>query len=273
MNKVAILYICTGDYIKFWKGFFTTYEERFLPESEKHYFVFTDAKHLEIGENNPHVHIISQEPLEWPGATLYRFKMFLRIEKELASFNYLFFMNSNLICIETIHEDEFLPKEENLLVVLHPGYFNKKRHYNLPYERRKKSTAYISFFSKTATRYFAGGINGGKTEAFLALIRELNDCIDQDDKNHIVAIWHDESHLNRYVSQHTNYRMLTPAYAYPENWNLPFEKKILILEKKNYIKLDPKKSQPNNNVKPSLFLITLAKIYEKIWSLFGSEKA
>ena len=58
--------------------------------------------------------------------------------------------------------------------------------------------------------------------------------IDQDDKNGIVAVWHDESHLNRYLSETfalDQLKTLTPSYCYPESWNLPFKKKILALDK------------------------------------------
>lgn len=43
MNKVAVLYICTGKYDVFWKDFYISYEKYFLPDCEKHYYVFTDA--------------------------------------------------------------------------------------------------------------------------------------------------------------------------------------------------------------------------------------
>lgn len=44
MNKsIGILYICTGPYILFWKDFYESFEEKFLPSYQKKYFVFTDA--------------------------------------------------------------------------------------------------------------------------------------------------------------------------------------------------------------------------------------
>lgn len=44
MKKIAILYICTGKYDIFWEDFYKTSEKYFLNNSEKHYFVFTDAQ-------------------------------------------------------------------------------------------------------------------------------------------------------------------------------------------------------------------------------------
>ncbi|MDR3168432.1 MAG: hypothetical protein LBU27_01340 [Candidatus Peribacteria bacterium] len=39
---------------------------------------------------------------------------------------------------------------------------------------------------------------------------------DEDLKNNLVAVRHDESHLNKYIYMNTNYRLLNPSYLYPE---------------------------------------------------------
>ena len=44
--KVAILYLCSGDYSIFWEKFFRSYEKKFLPECHKEYFVFTDKEKI-----------------------------------------------------------------------------------------------------------------------------------------------------------------------------------------------------------------------------------
>jgi len=49
--------------------------------------------------------------------------------------------------------------------------------------------------------------------------------------NDIIAVWHDESHLNKYMIDKTPV-IMTPAYGYPQDWSLPFEEKIRILDKK-----------------------------------------
>ena len=50
--KIAILYICTGKYNIFWKDFYTSCEKNFIPNSEKHYFVFTDAENIDFEKVN-----------------------------------------------------------------------------------------------------------------------------------------------------------------------------------------------------------------------------
>ena len=58
-------------------------------------------------------------------------------------------------------------------------------------------------------------------------------------KRQIVAIWHDESHWNKYlISNPDIYKELDCDYCYPESpiedpnrWNLPYKKIIIALHK------------------------------------------
>lgn len=236
--RVAILYICTGKYVTFWEDFYKSSEEKFLQLSEKEYFVFTDALQL-YGENeNSRIHRIYQENLGWPGNTLFRFRMFDSIKEQLKNFAYVFFMNANTVITADITEQEFLPQNEDLLVVQHPGFY-KQNARKFPYERRKESSAYIPKGQGQA--YVYGAVNGGKADCFLKMASELKEDIQRDYKKGIIAKWHDESHLNHYVWKHGNYKLLTPAYAYPEIYTLPFEKKITLIEKNRKIELDQAK--------------------------------
>lgn len=224
----------------FWKNFYESFEKNFLNHSELEYFVFTDAYELYGEKNNDRIHRIYQENLGWPGNTLFRFRMFVGIKKWLQGFDYLFFINANTVCLKEVTEEEFLPVEQDLLVVQHPGYYRCKTR-KMPYEHREESSACIP--RGQGKHYVYGAINGGKTAAFLRMAEKLNNDIEKDYAQGIIAKWHDESHLNYYVWSEGNYRLLSPAYAYPENYNLPFEKKIIILDKSKMIELDRNKLQ------------------------------
>lgn len=54
--KVAILYICTGRYNQFFKGFYESCERNFLPNSNKEYFVWTDDDGLAEGRGNVYIY-------------------------------------------------------------------------------------------------------------------------------------------------------------------------------------------------------------------------
>ncbi|MDR1518119.1 MAG: glycosyl transferase family 6 [Dysgonamonadaceae bacterium] len=227
-QNVGILYICTGNYIIFWEGFYRSAEKYLLPGFERHYFVFTDGQ-INTFENQ-NIKVIYQEKLGWPLDTLFRFKMFLKAEDDLRTMDYLYFFNANLVLLQTAG-NEILPCEnEELTVVQHPGFFNKKRK-EFTYDTNKKSLAYIP--KEEGTVYIAGGLNGGASVPYLKMINALSANIDDDYRRKVIALWHDESHINRYIIG-KNVKILPPSYLYPEGWDIPFEKTILILDKKRF---------------------------------------
>lgn len=228
MESIAILYISTGKYICFWKNFYHSCEKNFLLGYNKEYFVFTDAINIEQ-EKNPCVHKVKQDQLGWPYDTLMRFEMFKKKVDQLKKFDYIFFFNSNMI-FSTKIDESFLPKKEGLLAVVHPSFYQKDRH-NFTYETNPKSAAYIA--DSKGSDYFMGGLNGGKSASYIALIMELAARIETDLKNKIIAVWHDESHLNNYLLD-KHVKILDSSYGYPEGWNLPYEKRIIILDKNNF---------------------------------------
>lgn len=237
-GSIAVLYICTGKYVTFWRQFFRTFQKRFITDYRKEYFVFTDAERI-FAEETENVHRIYQKLLGWPGDTLMRFHMFLSIESLLRNYDYIFFFNANCQCKSRITAEEFLPVEENLLFVQHPGMYNKTPQ-QYTYERNEKSQAYIPVGEGAV--YVCGGVNGGKAPAFLDVMKELRDRIDLDLKNGIIAIYHDESHINRYVYEHPSYKLLSPAYCNPQEWRIPYKKKIVILDKKRYFDVEKVKN-------------------------------
>lgn len=228
MRSVGILYICTGGYSRFWQGFFKSAEINLLPELSKHYFVFTDSKTL-LKRKDPNVSYIYQNQLGWPFDTLYRFKMFNSIKHRLANFDFLFFFNSNLIFLEKIG-NEILPEEEGLVGFQHPLFY-KGNPSDYPYEKNPHSLAYIP--KGAGSYYFAGGGNGGTTERYLEMISELENNISEDESNGIIAAWHDESHINKYFLD-KSVKILPPSYLYPEGFDFPFSKKVLLIDKNKY---------------------------------------
>lgn len=230
--RVAILYICTGEYVVFWKKFYRSMKRHFLPGAETHFYVFTDAKTI-FNEQDEKVHRIYQKQLGWPYDTLKRFDMFLSIQEQLQEFDYLFFFNSNIVLKRTIKKEDILPTpKEKLVFTLHPGQYSNSCN-EFTYERNPESRAYIPVGEGEV--YVAGGLNGGITENFLAMCKELKNRIDEDEKKGIIAIYHDESQINRYAYELETFKLLHPGYLYPEDWKVPYPKVGLLLAKSKYI--------------------------------------
>lgn len=255
--KIGILYICTGKYDVFFDGFYQSAEKYLMPETEKHYFVFTESS---IITSSDRIHKIYQERMGWPNDTLMRFHLFLKIEEDLKKMDYLFFFNANYTFIKPISSLELLPeqKDNNLTGQIHPVAYHKKRN-NFDYERNPKSTAFIA--ENEGSYYFAGGLIGGRTDAFLIMCHVLSSNIDKDKENDFVAVWHDESHINAYFSQ-LEPKKLHPGYCYPQGWYLPFEQKTVLLDKNKFGGHSFLRGENNKerslSLKPVLFKIKLS---------------
>lgn len=226
--KIAILYIALGRYTVFWNDFYRSCEKNFIREAEKEYFVFTDAEYLDYEENN-NVHLIYQKKRGWPFDTLMRFEMFLQIEAKLKNTDYIFFFNGNTKFFSRINSAEILPDDEHDGLVAATFDWSKE---NFTYERNPLSTAYIP--ENEGRYYFRGGVNGGKASQYLQMIKILNQNIKQDLEKNIIALWHDESHINRYLLD-KNPLVLSHYYCFDGAKSInPFKVKIIMQDKSSH---------------------------------------
>lgn len=226
--RIAILYICTGKYNQFWDGFYQSSENFFLKgKADKEYFVFTD--NMELCKDK-RVHLHYRECQGFPFDSLFRFDLFLSIEEEIKNFDHIFFFNANMQFVKPVGE-EFLPTDEdgNLTAVLHPLIL-RRPFFFYSYERNKKSLAYIPLVRHHQYHYYMGSLNGGRAKEYLELVRTCAKNTRTDYENGIIAMVHDESHLNRYLFDH-KCKALAPSYAYPEGKNMGYEPIILIRDK------------------------------------------
>ena len=231
--KVAIIFIGTAKYIDFLPLYYQECEENFLVNTQKTYFVFTDG---EISDPPENVKIYYQEHLPWPYITLKRFEIINKANEDLYNFDWVVFMDADTLVVDKITEEEFFSEKE-LFGVHHPCAFMKMPPHNEPpgaFETNPISTAWTNDFSI----YYQGCFWGGRVPYVMDLIDELEECVNQDLEKGIVAVWHDESHLNRYFSQHKDLiKLFGPEYAYPESLKqyFDFKPKIVHLAKNNSI--------------------------------------
>lgn len=224
-KNIGIIYICTGKYIQFLEDFLLSAETNFLPYHNKEYFIFTDSQ---LDNPDPtKFHIIKQDKLGWPFDTLNRFHMINSIVPQTNHLDYMYFCNANLIINESIDENVFPDLGQEMVGVNHPGQYRLPNN-EFTYERNKESLAFIPF--DEGTHYFQGCFFGGTKDAFLKMSKILQENIDKDLSKDIIALWHDESHLNRYFLNHPP-KILDPSYSNPEAFYIPFPKKIIQIDK------------------------------------------
>jgi len=222
--KVGLLIIATNKYIQFVKPLIESADRYFLSNKNVTYFIFTDQE-INI-ESNKNIVKIFVEHKEWPWMTLGRYKIFLDNSEILSKMDYLYYCDVDMIFVDYVN-DEII---SDRVATQHPGYLGER---GTP-EMRPESLAYVS--PNEEMQYFAGGFNGGNSYEFLKMSKILSTNIDKDYLNGIIAIWHDESHINRYLIDNKPTKILTPSYCYVESMCLPFEKKLVALEK-NHNKL------------------------------------
>jgi len=225
---IGILYIATGKYKIFFEKFYHSAIKNFIIDKDKRFFVFTDDP--EYFQNYNDVEVTKIDHNSFPLDSLLRFRFFNKNKSKFNNCDYLIFMNSNMIINKKISFDDFFVDNHNNCFwgVNHPGWYNQEIT-NFPYERNKKSNACIK--PGDGKIYYQGCLFAGKTYEFLFMCDYLDQMIMGDLNNNYIAIWHDESHINKFFLENTPVT-LNPSFAYPEYWHIPFEKNIIQLEKK-----------------------------------------
>ena len=137
--------------------------------------------------------------------------------------------------------DEVVTSEEVCgdLVATRHGYQSFSPANVQSFDRNPKSLAFVSPDEETVS-YYAGGFNGGKTEVFMQMAETIADRVNKDLENNVVALWHDESHMNRYLIDNPPTLDLDPTYCYAEEFigtEYPFFPGKIIALKKNHSEL------------------------------------
>lgn len=219
MASVGMLVIATNKYIRFAQQLHDSARKHFLPGHELTMFVFTNMPDVPAGTVR-----MQHEHAPWPSPTLMRYHVFTKHAETLSKMDYLYYSDVDMRFVDKVG-DEVLGE---LVATIHPGFWNKPRE-QFSYETRPESKAYIP--PGQGEYYFAGGFNGGRSNRFLAMAKEISGWVDEDAKKGMVAVWHDESYLERYMVDHPPTIRLSPSYCFPEAWDLPFPKKLLALDK------------------------------------------
>jgi hypothetical protein len=222
--KVAILLIATGER-------YHQYIEPYLESAKQFLFphdviLWTDSlKQYDV------THQIPKEAEGYPGATLNRYHTFLSAEYLLREYDFLLYCDIDMQWVAPVEESEVV--SSGITATLHPGYVGKV---GTP-ERRPESRAYIPLGA--TNKYYCGGFIGGTLEKFLWMARHCMIHIDEDTKNGITAVWHDESHSNAFLYYNCPpVKVLTPSYCWPEgcdgmycDWPESYPPKLVALTK------------------------------------------
>lgn len=219
MSKIGLLLICTGKYDVFLKPLLESADKYFMNGEDVTYFLFSDKEF-----EHPKLQVTKIGHTPWPGPTLFRYHTFLKIEEELSKMDYLFYCDIDMLFVDCV--DNTILSDR--IATIHPGFKGGR---GTP-EYRQNSTAFVG--SNEHMVYYAGGFNGGSSSEFLKMCKHISNNINIDLRNGVVAIWHDESHMNRYFIDNNPTNVLDPGYCYPDYpppYIIPYQKKLLALVK------------------------------------------
>jgi histo-blood group ABO system transferase len=211
--NVGLIIIATQKYIEFVPRLLESIEKFFLKGHDVEIFLFTDCQF------SGNVTIIPTQHKPWPWMTLGRYHLIQQL-KNYPQKDFYYYIDADMALLDSVGDEIFGER----VAAIH-GKFKKKPG---NYDRNPQSLAYISEqeISKNALApYYCGGFQGGSN--YLDDAAELARRIDIDDKNSVMAAWHDESHWNRYLLDVPPTIVLSDAYCSQKEKNA----KILIVKK------------------------------------------
>lgn len=217
--KIGLLIIATNKYSQFLQPLITSADKFFVKNEDVTYFIFTN-QNLEI-ESNRNIIKINVDHKEWPWMTLGRYKIFSNNSEELSKMNYLYYCDADMRFVNDVGNEIISER----VATQHPGYYGAR---GTP-ETNSLSLACV--FPHEQMEYFAGGFNGGTSEEYLKMANHISNNIETDYSKNLIAIWHDESHINRYFIDNPPTKILNPSYCYGESMNIPFKRKLVALDK------------------------------------------
>lgn len=205
-KKVGLLIIATNKYTEFLPHLLASADEYFLSTQHVEYFIFTNHESINVRSKRK-INFIDIKHKPWPWMTLGRYDMFDKNKSSFKNMDYLYYCDADMRFCDTVG-DEIL---SDRVVTQHPGFCGDR---GSP-ESNPRSLAYVR--PDEQMQYFAGGFNGGTADEFLKMSKKLSQNIQADHDNGIIATWHDESHMNRYMIDNKPTKILGSEYCTPSN--------------------------------------------------------
>ena len=216
--KIGIIIISTGEkYHKYYEKLSNTIKEKFCPEIDKKIILFTDQDYAN-DENHVTVKI---KHLPNPLTTLMRFHYFVMARSFMEDCNFLYYIDCDIEVVTKIEFKEVKPDSiDQIVAVRHPWAQSKDNRWIV--EDDPESTAYI----ENVENYCQGCFFGAYKDKFFELTDYCNENINKNLSNNLIARWHDESHLNKYIND-KNIKILDWKYVTPySKENLPIARMI-----------------------------------------------
>ncbi|WP_352422611.1 alpha-1,2-fucosyltransferase [Proteiniphilum sp.] len=209
--KIGIIYIAIGEYEKFWDIFYPSCQAFFCVDAEKGYEIFTDSERLS-GLNYPNVTVYKVADEGFVANVSSKSRFMLSIKNRLVLYDYIFFLNGNFRFLSPIYSKEVVSSSSDFaFTALSFDEYLCKDPDMYPYDRNPECHACIA--EGEGERYYQGGFFGGCHREIMEFNRWAVERIEEDLKKGVVAKFHDESYLNKYLINKKPH-ILNDEYAY-----------------------------------------------------------
>lgn len=211
-SSVALTVFAVGRYLD-------AYLETFLNSSEHHfmlglpvtYYVFTDMPEkvptISLGPHRNLKVMKVDRHSRWQDISMMRMKTITDIiESEIRHhFTHVFCFDVDQTFVGRFGSEVL----GDSVALLHAHYYHLPKNL-FTYDRNPKSKAYM----ETGDFYYHAAVFGGTWKSVKAISKACYKSIMEDKENNVEALWHDESHLNRYFYVHKPSRLLSPEYCW-----------------------------------------------------------
>jgi hypothetical protein len=227
MKKIGLYIIATNNYNNLLDPLFIDLNEIYGKLSEYQVWINLATDQLQNPHNLSKIYkhlkfnIKAIPSYSFPDATLLRYKI-INSFKNISTYDYCVYIDCDMKVHKNFLDSKIMDRYK-ITLVKHPvfninaslkGFFYAITSRNILYqyfksikvqpfklgtwENDKKSLAYVPYFKRKT--YVHGAVWFGDPTSFSHLCGELEERVDIDRRNRIIAIWHDESHLNWYAS-------------------------------------------------------------------------
>ena len=239
MSDYAVISLATGTkYVQYWKDLVLSFHSSNIDLSKFTFYILTDdVTQCKLFAKTTGIKLRAHQipSYDWPEATLLRYREIMRIQKDISE-NVLVYLDADMLIQADFSGDLTPTKWRNgIALVSHPGYWRPRGIRRLFYYAKSPSGLFKDIFAylrigglgsweidptstafvprKLRKRYVCGGTWMGIRSDFLKMVSECSRSVDIDLERNFIAKWHDESHLNKWKSEH-EVEILSPSYCF-----------------------------------------------------------
>ncbi|XP_067873557.1 alpha-1,3-galactosyltransferase 2-like isoform X2 [Heterodontus francisci] len=211
---IGLTVFAVGKYLDLYlEGFLMSADKHFMPGFSVIYYVFVDdllkLKGLRLSGRRKVKSFKVEKHKRWQDISMFRMKTISKLIDDHIRHeaNYVFCFD-----VDQRFEGRFGTETLSESVALLHAWFYRRPKFLYSYDLNPHSAAYMG--TTAGDFYYHAAVFGGTWQCVKNLTETCHRGIMQDKQNNVEALWHDESHLNKYFWLHKPTKVLSPEYCW-----------------------------------------------------------